>query len=204
MGAQAQTLDPFLPIEETQRFTVYQMFLVFILGLITGIFLMRYLQHGSSSILSPRRRLSGFLQYIWRFTYYVCRSLFVCTCNFTCWFRRQNSLDGIYGRLHDKGKSKGKGKSNQRQSLTTTLASARDLQELPGHMMLSLRAGHPQILGPQASSMAALLRAHQVVRLYLLVGQAFFQSCNISKYTLHISPSMQGGLFETCPYLPQQ
>ena len=165
---------------------------------------MNYFQFGLPTILSPLRRLSGFLRYIWRFAYYVCRwSLSVCTCNCTCWFRRQISLDRIYDRLQSKGKGNGKNKCKDNH-LQPRLPQQEILHGQPGHMMFSLRAGHLQILAPRALSMAALLQAHRVIRLHLLDGLASFQSCNIFKYALHISRYMQGGLFETCSYLPQQ
>ena len=63
LGAQAQSLESFLRIEDSQGFTAYHIFLAFLLGMFTGILLMGYFQFGLSPILSLIRRLSGFLRY---------------------------------------------------------------------------------------------------------------------------------------------
>ena len=63
--------------------------------------------------------------------------------------------------------------------LEQSLPQQEILCEPPGRRMLSLKAGHLQILGLQALSMAALLQAHLVIKLLHLVGLASLQSCSI-------------------------
>ena len=85
--------------------------------------LLRFLD---GSMATTLRRLSGYVRYFFRLTYYLCKTLSFCTCNCRCnfWFRQHGtSVDRIYDNMAAKGKSKGKGK---RMTLTQRLASARD------------------------------------------------------------------------------
>ena len=127
LGANGQKMDPLEPSTDSTESDLRQISLTFFLGIIVGMVFLRYLQ--TSSISGTLHRLSGYLRYIWRFTYSLCRTLSLCTCNCTCWFRRhQNSVDRIYDRMANKGKGKGKTPFWQRRrvTLTTGLASARD------------------------------------------------------------------------------
>jgi hypothetical protein len=107
LGANGQQMDSFEPSTNSKESDLRQMIFTFLLGIIVGMIFLRYLQ--TSSISGPLHRLSSYFRYIWRFTYFVCRTLSLCTCNCTCWFRRyQNSVDRIYDRMANKGKGKGR------------------------------------------------------------------------------------------------
>ena len=120
LGANAQHMDSCEPSANSKESNLQQMIFTFLLGIIVGMAFLRYLQ--TSSISGTLHRLSGYFRYIWRFTCFQCRTLSLCTCNCTCWFRRyQNS---VYDNMANKGK--GQGKARRRLTLITGLASARE------------------------------------------------------------------------------
>ena len=120
-GQQMESMDP-----SSTSVDLHQIAFTFVLGIGVGMILLRYLQTGSIS--TALHRPSGYFRFIWRFTYFLCRTLSICTCNCACWFRRhQNSVDRIYDQMANKGKGKGKTPFRQRRrvTLTTGLASTR-------------------------------------------------------------------------------
>ena len=60
LGASGQQLNHLTTFGDTQGFTTNQVLLAFILGIMVGMFILRYLQ--SSSLLTPLYRLSGYLR----------------------------------------------------------------------------------------------------------------------------------------------
>ena len=105
LGVNGQQMGSFEPSTNSKESNLQQIIFTFLLGISVGMVFLRYLQ--TSSISGTLHRLSGYFRYIWRFTYFVCRTLSLCTCNCTCWFRRyQNSVARIYDRMANKGKAR--------------------------------------------------------------------------------------------------
>jgi hypothetical protein len=120
VGADAQQMDP---LNTNPAMDNHRVAFTFALGILVGMILLRFLD---GSMATTLHRLSGYVRYFFRLTYYLCKTLSFCTCNCRCnfWFRQHGtSVDRIYDRMAAKGKSKGKGKL---MTLTQRLASARD------------------------------------------------------------------------------
>ena len=204
LGANGQRMDPLRPLTDSTESDIRQIFLTFFLGIIVGMFLLRYLQ--TSSISGTLHRLSGYFRYIWRFTYFLCRTLSLCTCNCTCWFRRhQNSIDRIYDRMQNKGKGKGK---RQRFSLSTSLASAREFAQSTKSFMAFVKTRRLPVMGhrPELQTLHHVetvlvphpLRLHQAMKHHLLDGLASFMFSSTFKCVCHIFPFMLYEPFVTC------
>jgi len=124
LGVDAQEADSLVPTPTSVG--LHQIAFTFLLGILVGMFFLKCFQTNSG--LTALYRLCGYVRYFWRLIYYFCRTLALCTCNCTCWFRRyQTSVDRIYDRIANKGKGKGKTSFWQRRRMTfsQSLASAR-------------------------------------------------------------------------------
>ena len=107
LGTSGQQMDSFETPTSSKKSDLHQIIFAFLLGIIVGMIFLRFLQ--TCSIYGTLHRLSSCFRYIWRFTYFVCRTLSLCIRNRTGWFRRhQNSVDRIYDRMASKGKGKGR------------------------------------------------------------------------------------------------